>query len=110
MKLPNLDSLVVEQQKIEDYLLSKDNLTGRDKEVFFRIFGFERLDWKALADALREQARNHDIVTVRDTSHGRQYVVEGRLNTPSGRQPRVRAVWIVELGVNSPRLVTAYPL
>ncbi len=41
---------------------------------------------------------------------GLTYVVEGRMKTPSGRQPRVRTVWLVESGEVAPRFITAYPL
>ena len=30
--------------------------------------------------------------------------------TPSGRRPRVRAIWLVETGKLAPRFITAYPL
>ena len=33
----------------------------------------------------------------------------GRIETPSGKTPLVRTVWIVDRGFDAPRLVTAYP-
>ena len=48
-----------------------------------------------------------DTVTDAD---GVSYLVEGPLATPSGRQPRVRTVWLVETGELAPRFITAYPL
>ncbi len=33
---------------------------------------------------------------VRTSSHGTLYVVEGRIEAPTGDRPHVRAVWIVE--------------
>lgn len=41
---------------------------------------------------------------------GITYVVEGGIKTPSGRQPRVRSVWLVEKGELAPRFIAAYPL
>ncbi|MGD0536588.1 MAG: DUF6883 domain-containing protein [Verrucomicrobiota bacterium] len=35
--------------------------------------------------------------------------MEGRIETPGGKTPWVRTVWAVDLGLNTPRLVTAYP-
>lgn len=32
------------------------------------------------------------------------------MQSPDGRLPQVRAVWIVDTGKDTPRLVTAYPL
>jgi hypothetical protein len=43
-------------------------------------------------------------------SDGITYVIEGGLTTPSGRMPRVRAIWLVETGRLAPRFITAYPL
>jgi hypothetical protein len=32
-----------------------------------------------------------------------------QIETPGGRMPAVRTVWIVDHGTTAPRLVTAYP-
>ena len=33
----------------------------------------------------------------------------GKIETPSGKSPGVRTIWIVDQGLQAPRLVTAYP-
>jgi hypothetical protein len=38
------------------------------------------------------------------------YLIEGPLETPSGRKPRVRIIWLIETGQVAPRFITAYPL
>ena len=43
-------------------------------------------------------------------SDGVTYLVEGPLETPSARKPRVRTVWLIETGALAPRFITAYPL
>jgi hypothetical protein len=45
-----------------------------------------------------------------ETGFGPRYVVEGELDTPVGRGPRVRSVWQFDSGTIAPRLITAYPL
>ena len=35
--------------------------------------------------------------------------LDGKIETPDGRCPIVRTIWIVDRGLESPRLVTAYP-
>ena len=45
-----------------------------------------------------------------DSPHGSKYIVDGKIDTPSGRQVTVRTVWIVDHDHQIPRLVTAYPL
>ena len=32
------------------------------------------------------------------------------MKTPDGRAPRLRSVWFIETGADTPRFVTAYPL
>ncbi|HPO13972.1 MAG TPA: hypothetical protein PLI09_11040 [Candidatus Hydrogenedentes bacterium] len=39
-----------------------------------------------------------------------RYTIEGELNCPDGRRPRIRSVWFIEHGKAGPVLVTAYPL
>jgi hypothetical protein len=45
-----------------------------------------------------------------ESPHGLKYILGGKIETPSGRSPTVRTIWIVDAGVETLRLVTAYPL
>ena len=110
MKLPNPDKLVVEHEKIADYLLNPAHRYGASKARFFGEFGFRIEQWERLAEALREHGRAHDVARTRETGFGPRYAVEGELNTPVGRCPRVRTVWQMDKGAVAPRLLTAYPL
>ena len=110
MKLPNPDKLVVEREKIVDYLLNSTHRYGESKARFFSRFGFRIEAWEVLAEALREHGRTHDLALVRETGFGPRYVVEGELNTPSGRRPLVRTVWQMDQDSVAPRLISAYPL
>jgi hypothetical protein len=42
MKLPNADKLVIEREKIVDYLLNPTHRFGGSKARFFDRFGFDR--------------------------------------------------------------------
>jgi hypothetical protein len=110
MKLPNADKLVIEREKILDYLLSPTHRFGGIKARFFGRFGFEPERWQQLAEALRVHGQEHDIKRVRETGFGPRFVVEGKLNAPDGRSPHVRSVWQLDHGAVAPRLITAYPL
>ncbi|MBI3849223.1 MAG: hypothetical protein HY298_02870 [Verrucomicrobia bacterium] len=110
MKLPNPDNLMVECEKIADYLLNPAHRYGASKARFFVEFGFRIEQWERLAEALREHGRTHDVARTRETGFGPRYAVEGNLNTPIGRRPRVRSVWQMDEGMVAPRLITAYPL
>ncbi|HTV62907.1 MAG TPA: hypothetical protein VMH30_10110 [Verrucomicrobiae bacterium] len=110
MKLPNPDKLVIEREKIADYLLNPTHRFGASKARFFGRFGFEAEHWKRLAEALRIHGQTHEVKRVRETGFGPRFVVEGKLNAPDGRSPRVRSVWQQDHGTVAPRLITAYPL
>ena len=110
MKLPRSDKLVVEREKIVDYLLSFVHRYGASKARFFAEFGFRAEEWARLAEALREHGRTCELVREVETGFGPRYVVEGELTTPSGRRPRVRTIWQHDKGAVAPRLISAYPL
>ncbi|MDA0838589.1 MAG: hypothetical protein O2857_12475, partial [Planctomycetota bacterium] len=109
MKLPNPHKLVVEREKIVDYLLNPTHRYGESKARFFSRFGFRVEEWEQLADAFREHGRSHESAQTRESDFGLRYAVEGDLNTPSGRHPQVRTVWQLDEGEVAPRLITAYP-
>ena len=110
MKLPNPSGLIVEREKIADYLLNPAHRYGASKARFFTKFGFRVEDGELLAEALREHGRFHEIARVVETGYGPRYVVEGALMTPGHRSPRVRTVWQMDEGAVAPRLISAYPL
>ena len=110
MKLPNADKLIVEREKIVDYLLNPAHRFGASKARFFAEFGFRLEEWERLAEALREHGRTQEVASTRETGFGPRYAVEGELSTPGGRRPRVRTVWQWDEGTVAPRLISAYPL
>ena len=100
---------LVPQDKITKYLLSSSHPAGRGKAAFFAAVGFTVGNWQELAAALIRHAADNDVVTAEPSRFGTRYAVEGALHTPDGSNPTVRAVWFVEEGRASARLVTAYP-
>ena len=109
MRLPNTEQAQVERQKITDYLLSTTNPSGRDKALFFLRFGFSAEFWEVFAGALRVHGGAHEVARTVETLHGPRYYVDGTIETPDGRNPRVRTVWQVDIGTDYPRLITAHP-
>jgi hypothetical protein len=110
MKLPNVERVVVAQEKVIDYLLSDTHRDGQHKAVFFKRFGFRVEEWEELASALRGHAVEHAITRVEVSPYGQRYVIEGSIRSPDGRNPIIRSIWFVEAGEDMPRFVTAYPL
>ena len=110
VKVPNVEQAIISPTKISNYLLSPDHPQGRFKAAFFRTMGFARSDSPRLAVALLDHAMTLEVTNAQDTKFGTRYIIDGPLNTPSGRTPLVRTVWIIETGQTVPRFVTAYPL
>ncbi len=110
MKLPNADKLIVEREKIADYLLNPAHRYGASKARFFLKFGFRAEQWEILADALLVHGRTQVVKRVHETGFGPRFEVTGTLRAANGRSPHVRTVWQWDRGAVAPRLITAYPL
>lgn len=100
--------LDVEERKLTEYLLSPTHPDGRMKCAFFASFGFDLDRHEELAAALRRHAHEQPIVKRERTPYGVKCVVQGLLETPDGRNPKIVAVWLQERKRQA-RLVTAYP-
>ncbi|MDD5140284.1 MAG: hypothetical protein PHY43_08510 [Verrucomicrobiales bacterium] len=109
MKLPNTDKLVVEREKVADYLLNPAHPDNGGKAEFFGKLGFRREEWEALAAALRTLAQTAEVAGSTESPHGRKYVIVGWIESPGGKVAQVQTIWIVDRGLDVARLVTAYP-
>lgn len=109
MKLPNADKLVVEREKVADYLLNPVHPDNGGKAEFFGKLGFRRKEWETLAAALRTLAQTADVAGSAESPHGRKYVIVGQIESPDGKAAQVRTIWIMDKGLDVARLVTAYP-
>ncbi len=109
MKLPHAQLALVEPEKIANYLLNPEHPENGGKAAFFLALGFCWEEWPTLVAALRRAAEDHPVTKRVASPHGEKYVLEGLLETPGGKRPAVRRVWIIDAGLSAPRLVTAYP-
>jgi hypothetical protein len=109
VKLPNAEHADVSHDKVVNYLLNLLHPDGASKAKFFLACGFVLERWTDLADALRNLAIENEAASETKSEHGRKYVIEGILKTPSGAPVKVREIWIIDAGTIVPRLVTAYP-
>jgi len=109
MQLPGAERAVVEPVKVRDYLLSFEHPVGRSKAHFFAALGFERDRWPELQIALHSLAQTGVAELGLATEFGQKYVVRGILVGPTGRRAHVESVWMIPLGGDTPRLITAYP-
>ena len=109
MKLPYAAKARVERKKVVEYLLSFSHPDGSSKAEFFSRFGFRVDKWEVLARALRKHGRDHVVSVSVESAHGTRHSVDGPLETPDGRNPQLRTVWILAKGSRAPRLITAHP-
>ena len=110
MKLPNLERAIVRAEKVSDYLLSTTHPAGRHKARFFGLFGFSRAAPEILVQALVTHTGSNEVSAIARTKFGTRYTIDGALNSPDGRNPRLRVIWFIESGSEIPNFVTAYPL
>ena len=106
--LPDDVTILVQERKVRDYLLSSTHPIGRLKAVFFGTLGFDSDKPAELVKALEAHGLAGDVVDRQSTGYGTKYVVEGSVRGPVGTA-RLRSVWIAAESGGILRLVTAYP-
>jgi hypothetical protein len=109
VQIPNADRAVIEPTKLRDYLLSSTHPVGRFKAPFFLGLGYTAPEWSRLDADLRGQHLSEDAVAAPPTPYGQKYVIRATLVGPAGRSARVVTVWVVRVGEDFARFVTAYP-
>ena len=107
--LPDAANARLDRRKITEYLLCSSHPRGASKAAFFAHFGFRAEEWQVLAVALLRHAAKQPVIKVVESPYGTRYTVEGPLETPSGRSPCVRSVWILSEETRAPRLISAFP-
>lgn len=108
MKLPNIESVDIPTEKVRDYLLSPSHPVGRHKAVFFNALGYSQDLWKILSSDI-QVLLSEDAQLVEETVYGSKYQIRGMLKGPNGQVRFVVTAWIIRVGENFPRFVTAYP-
>ncbi len=90
-------------------MLSQTHAIGKSKSKFFRRFGFDDTNVAVLEQGLKKIAQEYEIIEKISIPYGEKYIIDGVLQTPIGREIRVRTVWIIEKDESIPRFVTAHP-
>ncbi len=108
--LPHCERAIADPRKVSLYLLNTGHPDGGSKARFLICFGFDPRYPECLASALLLHARSHKVTRLQKTPFGTNYVLEGELETPDGRNPRARTIWAIDDGSDAPRFVTLVPL
>ena len=77
---------------------------------FFRPLGFDETNTDTLERGLISIAHSEDVKEVVSSTYGTKYIIDGLLQTPAGEFAQMRTIWIIDIGQEHPRFVTAYPL
>lgn len=110
MKLPKRQKAYIPPHKLSRYLLSKIHPIGRWKSKLFRTLGFDEKNADILEQRLIDIANYENVKESIVSAHGTKYVIDGSIETPSGNIVKVRTIWIIDKGQDTPRFVTAYPV
>jgi hypothetical protein len=110
VKLPNRECAFIQPQKLIGYLLSETHSVGRSKAKLLRSMGFNEANLVMLEQALLAIAYSEEVQEVADSPHGKKFVIDGEITTPTGKIVQLRTVWIIDTGETNPRFVTAHPL
>ena len=106
--MPNAEHAIIEQCKLEGYLLSEVHPVGRFKARFFAGLGFTADNWRELDAALRSQHLPESATPGPVEAFGQSFTIRAILKGPGGSAP-VTSVWFVRTGEAVARFVTAYP-
>jgi hypothetical protein len=109
MKVPNAAKAVVSRVKLVDYLLDVDHPDGGSKAKLLVSLGYSIHNWVRLEQDLRQMHLTEDVVVVKSTSWGPRYEIVAPLTGPTGDTVLFRSVWQIDLGTDTPRLITIYP-
>jgi hypothetical protein len=108
-ELPDFDRGWIPDEKLRDYLLNPDHRHGRSKHDFLIMHGFSSADWPVLKTTLLAHAGTAKVTLSRVDVWGSTYHAIGPLRSPDGRNPWIRAYWIVRRGDTRPQLTSFIP-
>ena len=108
MRVPNRDRAIVDTRKLREYLLSPTHPVGRFKAHYFATLGYEVTEWQALEADLRATLESNAVRAVAG-EFGTKCVGRSNITGRNGTHARLITVWIIPMGEEIPRLVTAYP-
>jgi len=109
LKLPNAEDVIIDAEKIQQYILSSSHPVGRFKAAFFSGKGYSAEKWQILEKDLRGIIIREDVIKIENTAHGDKYTVKGLLDCPNGEKVKVITAWIILNGEEIPRFITVYP-
>jgi hypothetical protein len=110
MIIPNAERAVVDIRKLRNYCLNPAHDEGKHKaRLFVAALDMTRDSAEDLRIALLQAVKTHDARLGRRDEYGQRYVVDFMLEW-RGKRAMIRSGWIIEHGLDIPRLTSCYPL
>jgi len=110
MIIPNAECSIIDVRKLRDYCLNPIHDEGKHKaRLFATALGMTRDHTKELCDALLQAVKVHEAKLGRRDEYGQRYIVDFILEW-RGKRATIRSGWIIENGLDVPRLTSCYPL
>jgi hypothetical protein len=109
MLVPNAERAVVDIRKLRDYCLNPLHDEGKHKARLFAALGITATEAEELQTILLQVIKTTEAHLGRRDSYGQRYIVDFPLNW-RGKEAVIRSGWIIEHGMETPRLTTCYPL
>jgi hypothetical protein len=109
MLVPNTERAIVDIRKLRDYCLNPLHDEGKHKARLFAAIGITVNEAKELQTILLQVIKTAEARLGRRDSYGQRYIVDFPLNW-RGKETLIRSGWIIEHGMETPRLTTCYPL
>lgn len=107
--IPNADRAVIARSKLEEYLLNPAHRRGASKARLLLAMGYRAAGWTQLESHLREQHLTVDVASTTQTDYGPRFEIVAPLQGPSGKRVVFRSIWQIDIGTDTPRLITMYP-
>ena len=108
MKLPNGDSAVIANEKLQAYCLNPDHEDGKHKaHLFSLLLGINQDNAYILKGELLKAAQDNESIYTKTTEHGDHYHVDFEMEGKR-RKYIIRSLWIVKSYENFPRLSSCY--
>ncbi len=110
MNIPLGIKILIPEEKLLTYILSETHAVGKFKAKFFRNLGFNETNIPVLKKTIERIVRENEIAEQIQNIYGAKYLIEGEINTPTGKVVNLRTIWIIEKNQNFLRFVTMYPV
>jgi len=107
VKLPNGDKATVALDKLTRYALDPLSRGKGKARVFSAALGFTPEPVLLLRSLLLEAACNCDAELGELNEFGQRYIIDFEVSH-EGRRAIVRSAWIIDTGMENPRLISCY--